>query len=707
MPDVWAPRRVRLKRSVEPGDMTVTVFPSFAPPVPMLSKMGTELVTVTGTAGDVWSLAAPAVQHHDMDGYLREVTIRVLLAGSVTVTDQTGVAQHLVTREAEPEGEIEATWDIYTRTPALYTPNMKALPTRFTLYENSTGVFVPFFGGYIGRVADSQGRNGFHQLQITGRGAYITLAWTPITTSKTWPADTAEHTMIEEALALYAPYVSNSHEHILDGGLQIGAQMEGIQKTVRQLLDFVRSRGDSAGQALDWLVRTDPDAAFKLWLIIRSREPVIEIPITSLKAPTTFVQDYEHGKNMVSIKWQRGYVDEVLPGNNGAVRGIVRDYSSQIDNEPLAREVAGMILKNLATFDAISDGQVVLEHPKPIYKNGAPFPPHLVKAGWMANITGWTGGLTIATAPIKALTANHQVRHELELNLGELLEDDLQIAEQYFGKQTTILGSQGAGLIPLNIAPPEGMPNAVQSDAIGVGASGQTGWRTTGPDADIEQWTYVINGGDEVIVPGRQSPVDDMEINGRILGFKLKGDDKADPPAAGSITIEVYLAHTADLETGAIGTLVATIGLSDAFQDQQMLDEPPGTANIIFPVIAGDALIYKVIAADIVKSVGVTPLLQRTGGSGKQAGTGAPTIISQTATRDASTGVVTFTVVCDRPCHVQIEYGRGTGYMSKSQPEEIIKTTSNIGVILKPPANWRAIAKDDAGHTTVGPNQIL
>src|SRR4051812_10419823 len=126
MTDAWNPRRVRLKRRVHPGDSSIQVYESTTSG--FLAKLGTELVT-TGGSGGTWSISPAASQNHHADGYLSEVTIRCVVNG----VEHTGVMQHLKHREESPKGELEATWDIYTRDPAAFTPNLDGLPLRFSL----------------------------------------------------------------------------------------------------------------------------------------------------------------------------------------------------------------------------------------------------------------------------------------------------------------------------------------------------------------------------------------------------------------------------------------------------------------------------------------------------------------------------------------------------------------------------------------------
>jgi hypothetical protein len=286
----------------------------------MLMRLGSELVTATGSSGvdQVWTITPALAERHGRGAYLIEVTIQVSVG--VVPLDHSGVARNLKHKEASPEGEIEATWEIVTRDPATWTPDLDYdahQPVPFTLSSNESGTFVPFFGGFIGRVVDSQMPNGFHRLQITGRGAYITLSWQPILNEATFPADTAGHVMVETVYGVYAPYISSDHTHIVDGGLQLGQEFEQIGRTSRDCIDYVSKRGEPDGEALDWYVRTDTDGNPKLWLFKRTRHPTVEIPISTLKAPASMVRDVEYVKNMVIVKWAGGYVDEAAGG--GAV----------------------------------------------------------------------------------------------------------------------------------------------------------------------------------------------------------------------------------------------------------------------------------------------------------------------------------------------------------------------------------------------------
>lgn len=695
----------RIKRNVLEGATTIKVRPSALDgQAPYLAKLGTELVNVLSQLGDTLTLEAAVAEPHGAGGYLVEITIKITV-GTGPV-DESAVARLLHHTEASPEGEVEAVWEILTRSPADYTPDMDANPTSFLLWSNETGTWVPFFGGHIGRVADSQGPNGFHKLTLTGRGQYITAGWLPYGVSHVWPADTAGHVVIEDALGSMATWISSSHDHILDGGLQIGQELDGIGKTTRDLLNYVISRDDGSGP-LDWYVRTDTDGASKLWLILRSRNPTIEIPISSLKAPVEFYEDYQDRVTMVQVKFSSGYVDAVPDGATGAVRGRYFDYSTQIDNEPLARQVAQLLANNLGILQSISEGQVVVEFPKVVLKDGDPFPLHLVKAGWYVSFTGWEGGFELTTEQIKGLTADH-IGHTLSLNVGKI-EDDLAIGEQYFGKQTKLQGSPVSGLIPLNIAPPEGMPYSVKSAAASTGANGQFGWGKTAPEADITESTYNIASADGVttIVAGRKFPEDRIHIGGRLLGFRMTGNDGVEPtPGPGTIKVEVYRGHDADLP--AIGTLVTSIEISAGVKAVKDLDEPPAATDVIIDLEPGDYLVYKVVddpPVDAITNCAITRVIQRTGGSDREVHGGSPSIVTEGASRDSATGIVTFTVEMSKHCRVQIEYGKTNSYGSFSKVSEIIKKTTEIQVTLDTPFHWRTLARDDDGHLVVGTDQ--
>lgn len=697
---VWAPRRARLKRNAAAGATSVRVRSALSPPA--LWKLGPEVVTVTGAAGDTWNLAAPLEEFHAAGAELIEVTIRILVGYPGFTTDHSAVAQNLRHREASPEGELEATWEIDTRDPTAWTPDMDGLPMPFMLYSNETGSFLPFFGGHIGRVSDHQSPNGFHHLRLTGRGNYITLSWNGYPTSRVWPADTAGHTVVEDAIGVYAPDIAVSHEHIVDGGLSINQELEGVGKSPRDLIDFVVSRGDLSGP-LDWYVRTDTDGGHKLWLILRARNPTVDIPISSLKAPVGFVKDYEYRRTMVMVVWSGGIVDAVPVGPSGAVRWRYFDYSTRIDNEPLARQVAETLLANMNVLDAISDGQVTVEFPKPVYVDGEEYPLHRIRAGWFANITGWEGGFSLVTPQIRGLEADH-VAHTLSLDLGRI-EDDLALAEQFFGKETKILGTPGSGLIPQNIAPPEGVPYGVQSNAIGAGSSSGINRTKLGADFDVAQTTYVIDGQGEIIQEGRKFPEQKIEIGGRLLGFRLTGNDGQTPtPGPGTISIKVYRGHAADLP--AIGTLITTIGISTDVQGSKDLAEPPAGSDVIIDVTPSDYFVYEVESGvDAITNVAITALFQRSEGSSRAISSGGPAILGQTATRDAETGVVTFAVTTDRPASIQIEFGKTTQYGSKSAKSEIIRKSTNVGVVLASPFHWRVLATDNDGHLTIGADQ--
>lgn len=706
LPIAWAPRRVRLARRADTGLAELTIRPSAELEAPYLAKLGTELVNVQSQVGNILSLETAPSEPHGAGAYLSEVTIRLKVFGAFGEADWSAIAQGLHHKEASPEGEVEATWTITTLYPYNYVPDpfLEANPTPFMLYSNESGDWVPFFSGHLGRISQAVYPNGFTKLSFTGRGWYITAGWLPIASPIEWTADTAAHVVVEDVLGTNGTYIDSSHTHILDGGYQIAEVFQGVGRYLKDVLSYVVGRDDESGP-LDWYVRTDVDGAARLWLILRGRNLTIDVPISSLKAPATFANDYESYRTLIYVRWQGGIVDAVTPGASGAVRARYFDFSTQIDNEPLARQVAQALISNLGVLQTISDGAVVVEFPKPIYLFGDPFPLHRVRAGWFVNYTGWPGGVTLhVNNQIKGLEADH-VQHLLSLNMGAI-EDDVSIATQYLDKQTKLLGSPVSGLIPLNIAPPLGDPYQVGSNAAGLGSSGGLGWFTE-KDADIVQSTYNIDGGGDFIPTGRCPIPDKVEIGGRLVGFTFNASDSTDPdvPVAGSIKVNIYYGHNGDLPS--IGTLITTIELAAAFEGRKDLDEAPATVDVITDLIPGDYLSYEVNAAydPTVTHCSITRMIQRTGGSSRPESGGSPTISSQSASRDSATGEVTFSIETDRPCRIQIEYGKTASYGNRSKVTEVVKKATTLPVILNTPYHWRVLARDADGHLTTGADQ--
>lgn len=679
-------------------------------------RCGSDLVSASGPSGvnQTWTISPPFTQRHNAGGYLIEATIWIMVNGM----HHTGPARKLRHREASPEGEIEATWEIMTRTPATWTPNMDGNPIPFTLYSKGT----PYFGGHIGRVDDQQYPNGFHRLVFTGRGNYVTLGWNGFATSYTWPATTAGHTVVTDALSLWCPYVSLTTQYIIDGGLQIGQQLDGIGRTPRDLIDFVAQRGDSAAQPLDWYVRTDTDGSQKLWLLIRSRQPIIEIPITSLEPPT-LSKDYEYRRNRVVIKYQGGYVDRSLPGSSGAKRWRYFDYSTQIDNEELAIQVADTYLNHWSTIEALTDGSVVLKWPLPI--SGVEH--QLIRAGWRANITGWGGGFSLGTPQIKTVEVDHDAR-SVSLSMGKLIEDEMNYAEEFVGKSTKTLGAPTSGLIPQTIAPPEGVPQQVSQATASYGAGGKLGWTKIADDADVIGPVYMINAGYDMtnpdapvpnlITPGRKFPDFQIGIGGRVVGFKLVGNDgDQTTPGPGTISIKVSLGHFGDAP--AAGTLKTTVGIAAGTTGSKDLVDPTSTPAVDqkFEVTPGDYLSWDVqgpdsdpsVAAPTLNNVAIMILMRRTSGSMRADNDAAPEILAQTHTRDPVSGQSVFTVTTDRPCHLQIQWGDVSGlYPGHSGVSEIAEKTQELRTpALRTPFHWRVVATDGdtPPHTTTGTDQ--
>lgn len=706
----WAPRRARLVANANAGAGTIQVTSSFAASS-LLMKIGTAVYTVSGSSGtnQTWSVSPALAQPALSGAYLIEATIRLLVNG----VDRTGVAQNIRHREGE-NGELEATWEITTRSPAAYTPNMQGDPVPFILSSNETGAFVPFFGGHVGRVANQRDHRGIHHLSFTGRSGGKTLEWNGYGDSHTWPADTPAHTVVTDAISAWDPWISPSMEHVLDGSLQIGELFDGIGSSPRAIIDHVVARGgDPSGEPLEWYVRTDIDGAQKFWLVLRGRNPLVTVPLARLE-PMGFVLDYEQQRTRIVIKWQGGYVDESPPGTTGATRWRYFDYSTRIDNRELAQQIAKTYLKYWSTLEAISDGEVRIVGPELV----GGYEPFRLRTGYRLNITGWDGGFPIGIVPIRGLEANHH-EHGVSLTLGKMTEDELDYAEQFTGRQAKMLGNATSGLIPQNIAPPEGVPYQVSSPAASYGAGGKLGWSSVAPDAEVVSPVYMINAGYDTdgvtpfkIQPGRK---DDFQIGigGRVVGFQMLGTDgDTTTPGPGSISVKV--GHGTFVTHPAAGTERTTLQIAGDTKMALNLDEPTTTPalNTRFPVEPTDYLSFEVLddvpdEADRLNRVAIMILIQRTQGSAKGPSTGAPVILGQSHTRDATSGQSLFSVTTDRPSHVQIQYGEDTTYKSKSRPYEVLSTA----VILreKPitsPFHWRVIATDDNGHVTTGDDQL-
>lgn len=693
----------QLKRNAAAGASTVKLRESALDGVgSFLAKFGTELVTVSGQAGDTWNVSPSFAEPHHARSFAVEATIRIVVNG----VDHTAVAQHLRHSEAWPEGEIEATWEIDTRDVATYSPNMDGNPVPFLLYSNETGAYLPFFGGYLGRIDDKQDPSGIHHLKITGRGGYITLNWEGYETSHVWTADTSGHQILEDAIGVYGRWISPTRQYMLDGGLQIGQELDGIGRTPRALIDLVAARGDLLGP-LDWGVRTDLDGVQKFHLAVHGRQPTIDIPISSLRPPT-MSKDYELVRNKVVIKWQGGFVSQTAPGATGATRWRYFDFSSRIDNEDLALQVAKAYLRHWATITAISNGQVELLFPNPI---GGGVAHHRIRAGWNVNITGWTGGFSIAGAQIKALEADHEA-HKVGLNLGAI-EDDMNYSELYVAKQAGRVGNAVSGLLPLNIAPPEGMPYQVRSTAIAPGSTGLWGWSKIAAEADIIAPVHYINAGKDALgnpVPisaGRKYPDFQIGVGGRIMGFKLVGNDGADPP--GDCTISLKVGKGAFGEAPLFGTEITTIGITASTTGEKNLKEAPAVIpDLIQNVTPGDYLAFDVQAdpAPTANNIGIMVLIQRTEGSFRTPDSGAPLITSQSYSRDPLTGESLFQVTTNRPCVIQIEYGTTTSYGNWTLVSPVIAGSLQLrDRQIATPFHWRVHAKDADKHETIGADQ--
>src|SRR5689334_19949868 len=164
MPVAWSPRMATIKENAAAGAGSIKLLESALDGAgSFMARVGSQIVTLSEAGGGNWGVSPGLVEPANAGGFISEVTLRVLVNG----VEHTGVAKKLRHREQWPEGEIEATWEIDTRTPGTYTPNMDGLPVPFTLYSNELGGWVPFFGGYMGRVSDRQNRNGLHHLALT------------------------------------------------------------------------------------------------------------------------------------------------------------------------------------------------------------------------------------------------------------------------------------------------------------------------------------------------------------------------------------------------------------------------------------------------------------------------------------------------------------------------------------------------------------
>lgn len=703
----WAPFRAQLIRNAAVGATSVrirtgTVFDTLS--LPFYAILGTEFITVTSNDLGLLTLEAPLGEPHFADGWLIQSTIRVVVGSK----EHTGMAQGLQDKEASPEGEVEATWWVLVPDSALdeWTPTMDP-PAEFTLYSNETGEWLPFFGGSMGVFEDEPQQGGGHKLFYTGRGAYTWLHADGWSRSRKWTAYTAEHVVMQDARnELCSTHISTSNEHVIDGGTSFPTEIEAKSKSPRQLFDDAAGMGDFG--PLDWYIRTDIDGNHKLWVLRRERQPTVKIPITSLKLPTRFRWDVENQRTKIVVEFKDGVVELTQPGST-VIRWRYLQLSSNIDNYDLAYQVVKQYLAWSNTLDAISSGQLIVEFPKPIYAADGvtEITHHLLRAGTLIDVVGYEPGgeLTLGSFQLRQLDRDH-VEHTLGLNCGPVIEDDLSFASQFIAREIKRLGSPSSPLQPFNIAPPEGVPVPVASGAASVGANGKIGYAKLADEADIETMYYGLTGGgnDIDIEEGRNLDIP-IDVSMLIRGFHLMARDH--PPGPCSIHVDVTVGHEGSYP--AAGSPIGTgVGITNSNEIWERYGEDALTS-----VIPGDHLTFEISGVAGAKFGTIGILYQRLAGSARAPATGGPTIVSSTASRDDQ-NQTTFTVVTNRPCTIQIDFGKDSSYGASTHETEnaglptgtnYTSTVTHLG--LPSPAHWRAKVWDRDRNTNTTSDQTL
>lgn len=672
--------------------------------VPFDIVIGIEMLTVTARMDSTHYVVTRGVRGSDA----LSVAERTHFAGArvaglpetIVVTkgakewDYTAIADNLKTKEISPGGELEATWSVHTRNPDLWLPDIDAR----VVISDRTGVI---WSGLVGRVSivnrkDHHG-NDWSDISITARGYLITAGWDGYEDSKVFPAFTAGHTIMETARDERAPLISTLNTYVTHGGQSISQPFEAIGQTPRQIWDRVCAAGD-VGEPLDYWIRTDDDGTAYLHVLRRDGCPVIHVPWATV-ASVPLVWEAESNRSKIAGRYAKGFLVQDMGGS--PTRWLYKDYSGQIDNLALLKQIEDQVLTWAFPLRAQAGSPLVLEWPKEVYEDDevTPIPLWRIRAGWLVtlqDVTAWNEDLPIDQLQIVAVERDH-VKHKVSLQLGQRF-DDLDIAAQFTGREVGKLGAPASGLIPQYVVPPEGVPMDYRHEVVSWGASGtKIGYKPIGEDADISTIWYGIDGGGSAIEAGRKLSIP-IDNNLYVRGLRLRsgdGDETTLDPVTISLTVRHGTAGATPTETD-----LAALALSAEVYAEKDLSEDQTAPEHVTAVDADEYLAVIVDAGADATKASLGLLIQRREGSNRGA-VDAPTIDSVNAARDVN-NVTTFTIVTTRLCQAQVEYGPNTFYRSRSFKTEHFALTTTIQVLgLPSDTHYRVHVWNIDGDTTV------
>lgn len=682
----WAPAMTKLRYDIAAGatQLEVLTDDGFVREPPFEVVLGTEIRMVTSKVSAlVWNLdptptrgSGPSEPHFS-EGSVSMLPHTIEVRKGAEYWDYTAIAMDTFkTHEISPGGEIEASWELWTSDPDTWLPAVDAR----VLVKDLDG---SYFSGLVSIPSIERKDDGSCHISISAVGYVVTADEDGYEDERVWDAFTAGHTIIQESRNEKCPNISISNTYVIAGGQSISTALQAIGSTPGELWRRVCDAGD-VGEPQDYHVRTDDGGSANLHLRRRINEKRIKIPWASCQ-DVGLQWERSRQKTKVVVRWRDGRVVRQL--GSGPVRWLYKDFSSQIDNLDLAKQVADQLLAVASVLNAVSSKPLIVEWPKLIYEDDGvtPYPIHRLRAGYrveIVDILPWRPEMTIDDLRIVDLMLDHR-KHTAALQLGALARDDMDIAAQYAGRETKKLGAPASGIIPQYVTPPPGVSTPIETNitswgAAGVdGSKGNLGWDAVAPDAAISPIWYGIDGGGAPITEGRKLEIP-IEVAMWCTGLRLLANNgDGDPP--GPASIEITVSHDVFANYPASGLLIDTIavaGGNSASKDfPDVLPAGPGKQVLLNPT---DYVTILVSPGATAVFASLALMVRRTEGSSRVVVTDTP-VVTATAARVAGNRTV-FTITTDRLCTAQIEYGPDATYRSKSYVTDQGRLVSSISV---------------------------
>lgn len=685
----WGGVQGYLAVDVNASATSITVgFDTGFPSAPFDFTIGLERLTCTaksGTGNTTWTVTrgingTPADVHYGgPDCGIAEVRHQFIVTNPTGGTiDLTAIAETATCSWTIPGGDAQAIIGFHTYDPTRYFPDPEA---KLVMSSNESGSYVPYWSGYLNVPKERRlDDDGYHyDLTFTGFSDTLGDDMYLDTTAPTpgffdsghgwWTAFTAIHTVIQDALRDIGGLFVAAFDwtHIVDGGQQIGKELNGQWKSCLQLLNELCAQGDT-GEALDWAVFTDTDGVPKLWLYRRSRWLGINIPWSSVKLPADVPLSWnvKDQKTAVAIKYASGTM-VAAGGVPGRRKVWLRDLSNTVQDSYTAFALAQSILSEASILQTLTESPIVLEYkaddPSTLYLTdqfGAEVPiwrGNLI-AGRKATITGISATNAkwpLSPMQVKSVSVDHVTR-KTTCQMGRYV-DWIELANQYnFQNQqnpaspTHIPGASSSVVIPPANGPQNG---AVTMTGPPLGPmAGGIGTHLVMPDLDMAppQWCYSQLDG-SALPEGRYDDYS-CRLAGHLLGFHFRGTSALDVASSGTFEIKKGTGAGSPTTISTISVASAILG-EDIFPDDGVVDLAPGDYLRLFIITNDPSTGFAHITID--------GIFRRTGGSDRPVSTAAAVFLGVSTVRDPNGGIITFNITTDRPCRAWVAFDTQAG----------------------------------------------